>query len=152
MQKPYKTSLLAITLSVSLTGCNPTQPKPETEETKHAPINEKRTLINLSSEDQLNDLIAQGNVIVDFYAEWCGPCKRLGPIIDELSKEISDVTFVKINIDSFKELRNAYSVQGVPTLIFFQNGKQISRTTGGDLSKASLRKRIQDTFESQPAA
>jgi thioredoxin 1 len=85
-----------------------------------------------------NVLQAKGSVLVDFWAEWCGPCKQIGPILDELSKEMEGkLTVAKVNIDKNPETPNKYGVRGIPTLILFKDGKIVS-TKVGSLPKSKL--------------
>lgn len=72
----------------------------------------------------------KGAVLIDFYAEWCGPCKVTAPIIDELSNEIKDVKFVKLDVDNDPEIASQYSVFSIPTFIIFKNGKIASQFVG----------------------
>ena len=69
-------------------------------------------------------------VLVDFWAEWCGPCKQLGPIIDEISGERSDIKVVKVNIDDNPESPQKYGVRGIPTMILFKNGAAAATKVG----------------------
>ncbi len=69
-------------------------------------------------------------VLVDNYADWCGPCKALSPIIEDLSKEMKKVKFVKINVDNNPEIAQEFEVFSIPTLILFSNGKQKNRLVG----------------------
>lgn len=75
-------------------------------------------------------LNAQGKVLVDFAATWCGPCKMLAPIVDELAEERTDITFGKLDIDECMELAQKYQVASVPTLILFENGEVLRRSIG----------------------
>ncbi len=78
-------------------------------------------------------------VFVDFWAEWCGPCRIVSPTVEELSKEYNDkVNFVKVNVDENNELASKYNVFSIPTLAIFRDGKIIAQTAGA-ASKESLR-------------
>ena len=77
-------------------------------------------------------------VLIDFWAEWCGPCKVLGPVIDEVAVDYSDkVKFVKLNIDHNPSNTQKYGIRGIPTLILFKNGEKAD-TSVGVLSKSEL--------------
>ena len=71
-----------------------------------------------------------GKVLVDFYADWCGPCKMLSPVIDEVAQERGDITVGKVNVTDDAELAAIYGVQSIPTLIVFKDGKEIVRSVG----------------------
>tara|TARA_B100000965_G_C19491520_1_gene713239 strand:- start:138 stop:458 length:321 start_codon:yes stop_codon:yes gene_type:complete len=78
------------------------------------------------------------DVIVDFWAEWCGPCKQIGPILEEISEEKKEtIKILKLNIDENPETPQKYGVRGIPTLMMFRDGKLID-TKVGSLPKSSL--------------
>ena len=77
-------------------------------------------------------------VLVDFWAEWCGPCKQIGPILDEISEEKKEsLNILKLNIDENPETPQKYNVRGIPTLLLFKDGK-LFETKVGSLPKQSL--------------
>ena len=83
-------------------------------------------------------LQAKGAVLVDFWAEWCGPCKQIGPFLEEISDEMSaDLTVAKLNIDDNPATPTKYGVRGIPTLMLFKNGN-VEATRVGALSKSQL--------------
>ena len=69
-------------------------------------------------------------VLVDCYAEWCGPCKMLGPIIDSLSEEVEDYEFYKLNVDDAEEVSREYGIMSIPTLLVFNNGELVDKSVG----------------------
>lgn len=71
-----------------------------------------------------------GLVLVDFYADWCGPCRMVGPVVEELSEEITDMNFRKVNVDEEQNLALSYNVRSIPTLILFKDGKEVDRIVG----------------------
>ncbi|MFZ2997033.1 thioredoxin [Sphingobium sp.] len=78
-------------------------------------------------------------VLVDFWAEWCGPCKMIGPALEEISEELGDkVTIAKINIDENPDAPGQYGVRGIPTMILFKNG-EVSATKVGAAPKSALK-------------
>jgi len=81
-------------------------------------------------------------VVVDMWAEWCGPCRMISPVIEELAERYSDKIIVgKVNVDEEPQLAQRFGVTGIPTLLFFKNGKLIDRSVGA-LPKSVLENRI----------
>jgi thioredoxin len=76
------------------------------------------------------DTIRSGSYVVDFWAAWCGPCRMIAPIIDELAAERTDVTFGKLNVDENPRTAVQFGIQGIPLLIFFRNGAEAGRVVG----------------------
>jgi thioredoxin 1 len=77
-------------------------------------------------------------ILVDFWAEWCGPCKQIGPVLDEIATEMQDkLTVAKVNIDNNPEAPQRYGVRGIPTMILFKDGKPVA-TKVGSMPKTQL--------------
>ncbi len=95
--------------------------------------------VNISDADFENEVLkADGPVMVDFWAEWCGPCKALSPIVDEVANEVAGkMKIVKVNIDENPNAPTKYGVRGIPTLMVFKGGELIDTKVGG-MSKTQL--------------
>ena len=81
---------------------------------------------HVENENEFYDLIKSQECIVDFYAEWCGPCKMLIPVLDEI--DFTDV--FKVNVDKFPEIAKKFGIMSIPTLLFFKNGLEQDREIG----------------------
>lgn len=88
-------------------------------------------LKKLNNHNFQNEIIENAGIaLVDFYADWCGPCKMLSPIIDEIAEERTDITVGKVNVDENNSLATKYNVMSIPTMIIFKNGKEQARVVG----------------------
>ena len=74
---------------------------------------------------------SEGRVIVDFFANWCGPCKMLAPILEKVAEDNADIEFYKVDVDKCDELAALYGIVSIPTLICFENGEEVKRQIGG---------------------
>lgn len=89
------------------------------------------SVINVKAEDFDQEVLnKKGLVLVDFWAEWCGPCKMLGPIIDELANERTDITVCKVNVDENPDLAVKYKVMSIPMVIIFKDGELYKKSIG----------------------
>lgn len=82
------------------------------------------------SEKEFPEVIKGNKVLVDFYANWCGPCKMLSPIVDKLSEEKTHFEFFKLDVDTAEEIASEYGIMSIPTLIIFEKGEVKNRFTG----------------------
>lgn len=85
------------------------------------------------------------NVVVDFYADWCGPCKRLAPVMKSVAPTRTDTLFIKVNTDSYPTLAKKYSIRSIPTILYFSQGKLVKRTTGF-MSEQEMKKIIASIY------
>lgn len=91
-----------------------------------------KTVVALSGQKALDEYIGSPDLtVVDMYADWCGPCKRLAPILKDLSKEYGDkVSFVKVDVDKNRRLAQKYRANSIPLVLFFKNGSVVDRMEG----------------------
>ena len=90
------------------------------------------------NQNNFNNAIANGMALVDFYADWCGPCRIVSPIVDEIAEERRDITVGKVNVDDENALAVKYGVMSIPTLIVFKDGKEKARIVGARPKAAIL--------------
>ncbi len=85
----------------------------------------------INSTNEYDSLLKDNqSVFVDFYADWCGPCKMVGPLVEELSNEMKDVKFVKVNVDNLPDVAQRYGIMSIPTLLAFKNGELVGNIVG----------------------
>lgn len=82
------------------------------------------------NDSSLNTEVSDGVTLVDFWATWCGPCKMLSPVLDELSKELKDVKFGKVNVDHNPVASQQFRIASIPTLLLFKNGEVVDKIVG----------------------
>lgn len=87
-------------------------------------------MIKHATEENFNDLIHKELVLVDFFATWCGPCKMLGPVLEDLANDRSNVEIVKVDVDKCENIARSYGIMSVPTLLLFKNGALVSKKSG----------------------
>ncbi|MCR5230950.1 MAG: thioredoxin [Solobacterium sp.] len=97
-------------------------------------------MVDVISTSEEYDSILKNNksVFVDFYADWCGPCKMVGPLVEKISNEEKDVKFIKVNVDDFGDIAQRYGIMSIPTLLGFKNGA-LEATVVGFQPEAGLR-------------
>ena len=93
-----------------------------------------------------NEVLEQEKAIVDFWAEWCGPCKILGPRFEELSQEMTDIKFYKLDVDANQQTSSQFGVRSIPTLLLFKKGEKIGEIIGA-YPKDMMKEKITETFK-----
>ena len=96
---------------------------------KNEVIEATQTVTNLTSSN-FDESISQGVVLVDFYADWCGPCQMLSPIIDEIANEMTDIKFYRVDTDVEEQLSTRYRIMYLPTLVIFKDGEKVDESIG----------------------
>ena len=81
-------------------------------------------------ENEFKEVIKEGTVLVDCFATWCGPCRMLSPIVDQVSEELKDVNFYKLDVDDAENVSNEYGIMSIPTLLVFKNGELVNKSVG----------------------
>ena len=87
-------------------------------------------LKHIQSAQEFDNAIKEGVVLVDFFATWCGPCKMLSPLLEEIAEENKDLLVLKIDVDEVGELAARFGIQAIPTLMLFKNGQRIETRMG----------------------
>ncbi len=90
-----------------------------------------------ATEENFYEKFKEGKVLVDFFAEWCGPCKMIAPILEQIAAERNDVTIIKVNVDEVESAARTYNIMSIPAILFFDNGV-LKDTTNGFQSKDML--------------
>ena len=86
-------------------------------------------IIELTDQKFLEE-VKNGKVLVDFYATWCGPCKMMHPVIEELAKDYPELKIIKVDVDQHEDLAMNYGVMSIPTIILFENGEEKNKSIG----------------------
>ena len=87
-------------------------------------------MIKVLGSSEFDTEVKDGVVIVDFYADWCGPCKMLAPVLEEVAQELPKVTFAKVDVDQDPSLAGRYGIQSIPHLILFKDGQAVDQISG----------------------
>ena len=80
--------------------------------------------------EEFNEIIKEGTTVVDFYADWCGPCKMLGPVLEQLSEELPEIKFIKVNVDDEMDLAQDLGIMSIPAVFLFKDGEAVSQSVG----------------------
>lgn len=91
----------------------------------------KMEIVKVTSKNFEEEVLkSEKTVLIDFYADWCGPCKMLSPIVEEVAEENQDIKVVKINIDEVQDIAVEYQIMSIPTLVVIKNGEETNRSVG----------------------
>ena len=80
--------------------------------------------------EEFDEMIKEGTTLIDFFADWCGPCKMLGPVVEEVSAEYPDIQFAKVNVDDNMDLAERFSIMSIPQVFVFKDGEVIGKFGG----------------------
>ncbi len=120
--KKIKIIPLILALLLLLTGCS--NPQGSNDDVGG-------TVIHVTSQNFESAVLnSDKTVILDFYADWCGPCKQLAPILEEIAAENSNVIVAKIDVDNESALSNRFQIEAMPTIVIIKNGKEVTRAVG----------------------
>lgn len=92
-------------------------------------------MTQILNDENFNEATAEGVVLVDFYADWCGPCKAIAPIIDELAEEVTDAKVVKVDTEESPELSMRFGIRSIPTFIVLKDGVEVNKQIGAVANK-----------------
>ncbi|HIW86156.1 MAG TPA: thioredoxin [Candidatus Eubacterium faecipullorum] len=88
-------------------------------------------IINLTRNNFKSEVMSSDKtVLIDFWAEWCGPCRMMSPVIDEIADEVNDVKVCKVNVDEASDLASMFGIESIPTLIVIKNGQTVNKSIG----------------------
>lgn len=99
-----------------------------------------------NEDEAFSKAIAQGNVVVDFFASWCGPCQRYAPEFAKTATKFQNILFLKVNIEQHRSVTSKYGVRGIPTTLFFKDGNMVHREVGAK-TEAELSVKINQVFK-----
>jgi thioredoxin 1 len=102
-------------------------------------------MIKELDEKSFRDFIAKGNVIIDFHAEWCGPCKMMDPHFKKAAETLKGIKFGKVDIDGQQDIAGQFDVMSIPTTIYFKDGEVVERHTGA-MDFTSIKKLADEAF------
>lgn len=96
------------------------------------------SVVNLSNTNQYNNLVSNNPnnlIVIDFSAKWCGPCKRIAPLYNQISQNMKNVVFCKVDVNDSPDLATKFGIRSMPTFVFIKGGKVITSFAGADVNK-----------------
>lgn len=148
-------SILLVSVLISFSACtgNKTSNQNESSDKKEEVNNslnnkDKKTMALEITDATFEDLLKSDKpVVIDFWAEWCGPCRMVGPIVDELAAEYEGkVTIGKVDVDNNDEIAAKYGIRNIPTILFIKNGEVVDKQVGA-VQKAVLQEKVENLLK-----
>lgn len=102
--------------------------------------------MEIITSEKFNEIRNEGKLVVDFFADWCGPCKMLSPVLEEVSKDYKDITFVKVNVDDNEELAGEFGIMSIPCVFMLENG-EVKNKFLGYIGKEAVETEIDKAFK-----
>ena len=102
--------------------------------------------MKIVNNEELNELKKEGNLVVDFFADWCGPCKMLGPVMETVAEAYPEVTFVKVNVDDEPELAESYGIMSIPSVFMLKDGEVVKQFLGVQ-QEAAIRQMLDEAYK-----
>lgn len=103
-------------------------------------------MIKYLEKEDFKELTSKGTILVDFYADWCGPCKLLGPVLEKISKSYPDITFIKVNVDDNEQLAVDFGILSIPAVFMLKDGKPVNKFVGS-LPESRIVNILEETFK-----
>lgn len=102
--------------------------------------------MEIITSEKFNEIRNDGKLVVDFFADWCGPCKMLSPVLEEVSKDYKDITFVKVNVDDNEGLAGEFGIMSIPCVFMLENG-EVKNKFLGYIGKEAVEAEIDKAFK-----
>lgn len=95
--------------------------------------------------ENFKQMVQQGKVVLDFYADWCSPCRMMEPVLEKMKNEFNEVNFFKVNVDSNQQAASTYEIRSIPTIVFLKDGQEADRVVGL-VAEDDFKKKIKEAF------
>lgn len=147
-------SLLLVSILISFSACTGSNASNQSESNSEKEVNnslnnkDKKAMALEITDATFEDLLKSDKpVVIDFWAEWCGPCRMVGPIVDELAAEYEGkVTIGKVDVDNNDEIAAKYGIRNIPTILFIKNGEVVDKQVGA-VQKAVLQEKVENLLK-----